>query len=102
MSPASLVLDLETIPDAELYSPPDPLPEGERSFPPLYACQPIVIGYVWLDEALAFRGMGIMGEGKDEAGMLADLGAFIEAQRPNVITWNGRGFDLPVLTLRAL
>jgi 3'-5' exonuclease len=102
MSPASLVLDLETVPDAELYTPPDPLPEGERTFPPLFACQPIVIGYVWVDETLVCRGMGIMGEGKDEAGMLGELGAFMAEHRPNVITWNGRGFDLPVLTLRAL
>jgi hypothetical protein len=46
--------------------------------------------------------MGTIGEAKDEAGMLADFAEFMAKWKPRVVTWNGRGFDLPVLILRSL
>ncbi len=101
--PASyLVLDIETIPDPDLYSPPE-LPAGvERPFPPLYACRPIVLGVMWFDEELAVKRIGTIGEGKDEAGMMADFADFMNTRKPHLVTWNGRSFDLPVLALRGL
>jgi 3'-5' exonuclease len=97
-----LVLDIETVPDRELFSPPEP-PEGaERPFPPLYACRPVVLGVIWIDAALAVRKIGTFGEGKDEVTMMTDFADFMGRWRPQVVTWNGRGFDLPVLALRAL
>jgi predicted PolB exonuclease-like 3'-5' exonuclease len=97
-----LVLDIETIPDVELHTPPEPPPGQEKAFPPLFACKPIVIGVLWLDENLACKKMGTFGEGKDEAGMLADFADFMTKRKPHLVTWNGRSFDLPVLLLRAL
>jgi predicted PolB exonuclease-like 3'-5' exonuclease len=97
-----LVLDIETIPDVELHTPPEPPPGQEKAFPPLFACKPIVIGVLWLDENLVCKRMGTFGEGKDEAGMLADFADFMTKRKPHLVTWNGRSFDLPVLLLRAL
>jgi predicted PolB exonuclease-like 3'-5' exonuclease len=100
-----LVLDIETIPDRELWDPPEPagVPGAvDRPFPPLYACRPVVLGVMWLDATLAVKRIGTIGESKDEAGMMADFAEFMTRYRPHVITWNGRGFDLPVLALRAL
>ena len=97
-----LVLDIETIPDRELFTPPEPAAGVERPFPPLYACRPVVIGVMWLDEDLGVKRIGTIGEGKDEAGMMADFADFMGKWRPHLVTWNGRGFDLPVLALRAL
>ena len=34
--------------------------------------------------------------------MLADFAEFMTSRQPNLVTWNGRGFDLPVLSLRSL
>jgi predicted PolB exonuclease-like 3'-5' exonuclease len=102
MSESYLVLDIETVPDEEVYTPPEPLPGAERPFPPLYACKPVVIGVMWLDEDLTCKRMGTIGEGKDEAGMLSDFAEFMTKWKPHLVTWNGRGFDLPVLLLRAL
>jgi predicted PolB exonuclease-like 3'-5' exonuclease len=96
-----LVLDIETIPDRELWTPPDPT-EGERPFPPLYACKPIVLGVMWLGADLGVKRIGTFGEGKDEPATMGDFADFMGKWRPQVVTWNGRGFDLPVLALRAL
>jgi 3'-5' exonuclease len=97
-----LVLDIETIPDAELYTPAQPSPGTERTFPPIFACKPVVIGVMWLDENLVCKKTGTIGEGKDEGGMLADFAEFMAKWKPTIVTWNGRGFDLPVLMLRSL
>ena len=74
-----LVLDIETIPDRELFTPPEPRPgiERDRAFPPLYACRPVVIGVMWMDENLSLKRFGTIGEGKDEAGMLTDFADFM-------------------------
>jgi len=101
-APTYLVLDIETIPDDELFAPPEAGPGVERPFPPLHACKPVVLGVLWLDEALACKRMGTIGEAADEAGMLADFSDFMTRFQPRLVTWNGRGFDLPVLRLRAL
>jgi predicted PolB exonuclease-like 3'-5' exonuclease len=97
-----LVLDIETVPDADLYKPPD-LPTGtEKPFPPLYAHRPIVIGVLWLDEHYGFRRIGVIGEHSDEFSMLSDFSTFVEQWRPHLVTFNGRSFDLPVIMLRCL
>lgn len=100
----ALILDIETIPDRELWTPPPAGPPGERdrSFPPLYACRPVVIGVIWLDDDLSCRRIGILGEDKSEAEMMTDFGDFVSRVKPLLVTWNGRSFDLPVLALRAL
>ena len=107
VDPTYLVLDIETIPDRELWSPPEATgapgtPGAVAPFPPLYACRPIVLGVMWLDANLGVKRIGTIGESKDEAGMMADFADFMTKWRPLVVTWNGRGFDLPVLALRAL
>jgi predicted PolB exonuclease-like 3'-5' exonuclease len=101
-APSYLVLDIETIPDRALWTPPEPGPGGERAFPPLYACRPVVLGVLLLDQELRCERLGTLGAAADEAGMLATFADLVEARRPQLISWNGRGFDLPVLVLRSL
>jgi len=97
-----LVLDIETIPDLEVYTPPE-VPIGEeRPFALPYAHRPVVIGLLWLDGEFALKRLGVIGHDDDEAAMLADFSQFVEANRPDLITWNGRNFDLPVIALRCL
>jgi predicted PolB exonuclease-like 3'-5' exonuclease len=97
-----LVLDIETVPDPDLYDKPEVTAGMERPFPPLYAHKPIVIGVLWLDEIYSFKRIGVIGEERDEAGMLHDFARFADDYRPHLVTYNGRSFDLPVIALRCL
>jgi predicted PolB exonuclease-like 3'-5' exonuclease len=97
-----LVLDIETVPDTQLYTYPEVAAGQERPFPPLYAHRPIVLGVLWLDEGFGFKRLGVIGEDKDEPGMLNDFAGFCDQYRPHLVTYNGRSFDLPVLVLRCL
>ncbi|MEB2312455.1 MAG: ribonuclease H-like domain-containing protein [Sorangiineae bacterium] len=99
MNKTYLVLDIETILDAEL--PIAESSEAERlPAPPHHAV--VVIGVLWLDEQYAVRRLGVIGEGKSEAGILSDFASFLDRNRPDLVSWNGRGFDLPVIAARCL
>lgn len=102
MSRGYLVLDIETVPDSALYVPPPVFAGMERPFPPLFAHRPIALGVLWLDDSYAFKRLGVVGENKDEAAALTDFATFVERERPHLVTWNGRAFDLPVIALRCM
>jgi predicted PolB exonuclease-like 3'-5' exonuclease len=96
-----LVFDLETVPDSALYTPPA---EGERPFAPLHAQQVVAVGALRLDGRYRLVELSAVGEaaGADEAALLGGLSRAIQRARPTLVTFNGRGFDLPVLVLRSL
>jgi len=97
-----LVFDIETIPDLELYQHPEVAAGHERPFPPLYAHKPIVLGALWLDDNYGFKRLGVIGEDKPESDMLGDFAHFADQYRPHLVTYNGRSFDLPVISMRCL
>jgi predicted PolB exonuclease-like 3'-5' exonuclease len=96
LAQAHLVLDIETIPDPELPR----IDESDRVPPPPYN-QIVTLGCLLLEDYVPRR-LGIVGEGKSEADMLGDFAQWLDAKKPTVVTWNGRGFDMPVITSRAL
>jgi predicted PolB exonuclease-like 3'-5' exonuclease len=89
-----LILDIETIPDPEL-----PRADDSDKVPAPPFNQIVTIGCLLLDDYAPKR-LGVLGEGKDERGMLTDLAAYLGKTRPTIVTWNGRGFDMPVITSR--
>jgi predicted PolB exonuclease-like 3'-5' exonuclease len=101
-----LVLDIETVRDPAVWSPPEDEPD---KFPPPHACRPIVIGMVLLEvdgPTMATRRIGAL-SGDEERPLLEGFGRSLAAAakgqgRPALVTWNGRAFDLPVLMLRSL
>ena len=99
--PAShLVLDIETVIDPGL-----PLPakaESSNALPPAPFHRIVSIGALWVDAAYHPIKLGVVGEGKTEEGVLQDFVRFVEERRPNLVTYNGRGFDLPVIVARCL
>ena len=99
MARSHLVLDVETVLDPEL-----PIAEGgevERLPAPPHH-QIVVIGVLWFDADYKVSRLGIIGEGKDEATTLRDYARFLEERKPELVTYNGRGFDLPVIAARCL
>lgn len=93
---AHLVLDIETIPDPEL-----PRQDDSERVPPPPLNQIVTLGCLLLEDHVPKR-LGVVGEGKTEGEMLGDFAEWLDAKRPTVVTWNGRGFDMPVITSRAL
>jgi 3'-5' exonuclease len=96
MQPTHLVLDIETIPDPELPR----LDDSDRVPPPPYN-QIVTLGCMLLEDYVPRR-LGIVGEHKSECEILTDFAQWLDAKKPTVVTWNGRGFDMPVITSRAL
>ena len=106
-NPDYLVLDIETVPDVDRWQRPDPV-SGEAGFPPTWANRIVVVGAMWLDASYRFKRLGLIGGGNpgdtpdaQERAILEDLARVMEA-RPILVTYNGRGFDLPVIALRSL
>lgn len=91
-----LVLDIETIPDPEL-----PRLDDSDKVPPPPFNKIVTLGCLLLEDYVPKR-MGVVGEHKDEGAMLADFAQWLDTKKPTVITWNGRTFDMPVITSRAL
>lgn len=97
-----LVLDIETVPDSSLWTPPDTPMGKERAFPPTYAHRVIVVGCMWLDRDYQVKRLGVIGESGNEQGVLSDFSQFVDRHRPVLVTYNGRTFDMPVMVLRSL
>ena len=99
MSRSYLVLDIETIVDAGL---PLAEPSDAEGLPAPPHHQIVVIGALLLDAGFLVKRIGIIGEGKTEASILSDFAKFLEERKPDIVTWNGRRFDLPVIAARCL
>lgn len=108
-----LILDIETIPDVDRWKPPEvteatPAP-ARGAFPPTWAHRIIVIGCLWLDHSYRLKRLGVIDpEGRQgtpdevERHLLEDFSRFVGRARPMLVTYNGRGFDLPVIVMRSL
>jgi hypothetical protein len=59
-----------------------------------------------LDSNYQLLKLGVIGEGpqgeNDECGILEDFTSYVDRDRPILVTYNGRTFDMPVIALRAL
>lgn len=95
-----LVLDIETIVDPEL-------PITESAEPTKLPAPPhhkiVTIGALLLGPDLSPRRLGIVGrETEDEALIVREFSDLVERHQPTLVTYNGRGFDLPVIAMRCL
>lgn len=153
MSDYVAILDLETIPDRLVWTPPEPeaeppltpeqlaacekcgqamtdeendrrdrkCPKMQRGkcrrptvkesaardpFPPKWAHQVCVFGVLVMNNQTGMPegppGSATATVPQEEAELLRAFAGFMQANNPPLVTWNGRGFDIPVLTLRSL
>jgi hypothetical protein len=114
-----LAFDIETVPDCEgirrLYDLPADLHEGEvaevafqkrrtltgSDFLPPHLQRVIVISCVLRDD----EGLKVFSIGEPDAAEGAAIQRFFEGINkyvPQIVSWNGRGFDIPVLVSRGL
>ncbi len=115
----TLVFDLETVPDVDglrrLRPHWQPQPDAEiaelafaerrqktgSDFLPLHLHRVVAIGCAFRD-GQGFRVRCLGTEHDDEAKLIADFFRLIDRYTPQLVSWNGGGFDLPVLHYRAL
>lgn len=118
------VLDIETVPDLTVWTPTPKwnlVPQGDgmgltsdQPFPPPHAQRVVAVAwcdlysddsnFYHLEGVRSYCNWGETPEEMDDSERRLVL-AFSEAQeddKAQLVTWNGRGFDLPVLNMRAL
>lgn len=114
-----LCFDIETVPDVaglrKLHALDAGLSDAEvaqwafarraeqtgREFLPHHVQRIIAISCLFRDqEGVRVRSLGT--EADNEARLVADFFRIIERYTPQIVSWNGSGFDLPVLHYRAL
>lgn len=98
---ADIARRAERTKDFERLSPMIVIPEEKTPFAPTHAHMPVAIGCVWLDANFHCKKVGCMkiGEGGEKS-LLREWNDFMAMQKPTVVSWYGRGFDMPVLMLR--
>lgn len=98
-----VIFDIETVPDPDLWKPQPPKPRARKKddFAPLYAHRPIVIGYALLDDNLQITAAGAIAD-DNEIQLIVNFSTWLASTQATLVTFNGRGFDVPVLGLRAL
>jgi predicted PolB exonuclease-like 3'-5' exonuclease len=93
----SITFDLEAIHDVEL-GPYEPK-EGRSPFPPPAFWQVVCIGVLVTDAAGNVLKLDVV-EGETERDMVSTFVESLERSRTQLITFNGRRFDLPVIAAR--
>lgn len=90
----TLILDIETRPDPAMgVYKNDP-----EAFPPPPYHMVTTAAWLVMDPSNASAAFGYV---QGERAVLKMVNELL-AKRPRIVTWNGRGFDLPVLTVRAM
>jgi predicted PolB exonuclease-like 3'-5' exonuclease len=114
-----LVFDLETVPDVaglrRLKGHADDLCDADvvaqalaereartgREFMPHHLQRVIAVGCVFRDDdGLRVRSLGTLSD--DEPRLIGDFFRTVDKYTPQLVSWNGSGFDLPVLHYRSL
>lgn len=111
-------LDIETVPDYRTSDPPAPTWKisgdggtlhavADRPFPPPHAHKVVAISWVEMasDDGRYYHADGFysecdFSEGAEER-LLREFSESQSEKRPTLVTWNGRCFDLPVLSFRS-
>ncbi|MCW5621007.1 MAG: 3'-5' exonuclease [Burkholderiales bacterium] len=114
-----LVFDIETVPDVaglrQLYGVPDTIADREiaerafhrrrqasgNDFLPLHLQRVVAIACALRDRN-SFNVWSLGAANETEAGLLQRFFDGIEKYTPQLVSWNGGGFDLPVLHYRSL
>lgn len=120
MTPNYLVFDIETIPDVDvlrIWQPDMPVEwtdeqvvdhaqqlqyaKNQSTFLPVYTHKVACISYVYRsNEVLKIGSIGQVADPEIE--LVRKFFEIIERKTPQIISWNGKGFDAPVLQYRSL
>ena len=104
-----LVFDIETVPNDEAgWTPPE---DNPGDFPPIPAHKIVSIGGMLIQLTPAGFGnqsdnkvlwLGNFGKPDDEISIIHEFLKMIDAEQPDLVSYNGRGFDLAVIEHRCM
>lgn len=89
------VMDLESRNDPDL-----PGVATDDKVPAPVHHQVIACGALLLNDDYSFKGIGLFAESKPEREILTATVDYLDKKQPWIVTYNGRGFDLPVIAAR--
>lgn len=93
-----MVVDLEAVTDPD-FRDQEKDRAGKTKFPPPPAWQIICAGYAILED-YRVQSWGVLDESEEET--VGKLVQAVETIRPTLVTFNGRGYDVPVIAARAM
>lgn len=94
-----LAFDIETVPSET--PPPAPKAGETDPFPPPPCHQVVCIGIAVFDDACLCQKIALA-HGERESAILRSFIAGVSKMDPTLVSWNGRGFDLPVVVARSM
>jgi 3'-5' exonuclease len=101
---AFVVYDFEAIIDAENPPPEGSDPDRVPAVAHLQIVSGAILALVALDGQIRVQPPRLLGgpTGGDEAAIVRDFVAMVGERRPVLVSWNGRGFDLPLVIARCM
>lgn len=103
-----IITKIETIYNQELYNlwVKDTKEKGkdvEKEFPPPITHEIICLGYIVIDDQFNIHALNVGHVGQEtERSILQSFSSFVKDCEADIISWNGKRFDLPVIVYRCL
>jgi hypothetical protein len=101
---AHVVFDFEAIIDKGCRPPQGTDPDRVPAAPHLEIVSGAIIALVSIEGQIRVQTPRLLGgpSGGDEAAILRDFVTMVGERRPVLVSWNGRGFDLPLVIARCM
>lgn len=98
----SIIIDLEATYNTEAYDQwKETIEDTTNMFPPSWVWKILCMGYIKLD-GLQVERLGVACLPETEAQDLNTFNESVKNEKLRVITWNGKSYDLPVISYRCL
>lgn len=95
------VIDLEAVPFEPIFSAWK-TKNSDKEFPPPFALKIASLGYAKLTDTFQIEKLGVACVNESEREGLSYFSQAIQANKATLVTWNGRNFDLPLISYRCL
>lgn len=97
----SYVIDIEAVPYQPVYDAWK-ANNKDKDFVPAFACKIVTLGYAKLSPSFSLEKLGVACVNETEKEGLEVFSAAVTTNAASLVTWNGRSYDLPLISYRCL